>query len=247
MTAELKGRTALVTGGSRGIGAAIAKRLAEAGADVALTYQSHVDRAESVVAAITGSGRRGLAIAADSGDPAAVRAAVQRTVGELGRIDILVNNAGVSVQKPVDELTLEEIDRTLDVNVRAPLLAAQEAARHMGQGGRVITIASNVTERTPFPTMTLYALSKTALIGLTKGLARDLGPREITANLVSPGPIDTEMNPADGPNAAAVNDLIPRGRYGTADDVAWTVVHLAGPAGRNINGANVAVDGGITA
>jgi len=247
MTGQLDGQVALVTGGSRGIGAAIATRLAEAGADVAITYQRSADRAQAVVDVIAATGRRGLAIAADSGDPEAMPAAVQRTVTELGRIDILVNNAGVSVQKPLDELELEEVNRTLEVNVRAPVLAAQAAARHVGEGGRIITIGSNVTERTPFPGMTLYALSKSALVGLTKGLARDLGPRGITANLVSPGPIDTEMNPADGPDASAVNELVARGAYGSVDDVAWTVVHIAGPAGRNINGANIAVDGGITA
>ena len=247
MTAVLECRVALVTGGSRGIGAAIALRLAQDGADVALTYQHNADRADAVVDQIKAVGRRALVIRADSGDPAAVVGAVEQTVAEFGRLDILVNNAAAFVVGPLYDLRLADVNRTLNVNVRAPFLAAQAAARHMTEGGRIITIGSNVIERIPFPGMTLYALSKAALVGLTKGLARDLGARGITANLVSPGPTDTELSPADAPNADVIRGLTAVGRYATPADIAATVAHLAGESARNITGANIAVDGGITA
>ncbi len=247
MSRTLDGTVALVTGGSRGIGAAIALRLAEDGADVVLTYQRSAEQAAGVVDRITALGRRALAVRADGGDPAEVTEAVERTVAEFGRLDILVNNAAVFVVGPLDDLSLEDVDRTLHVNVRAVFVASQAAARHMTDGGRIISIGSNVIERTPFAGMALYSMSKAALVGMTKGLAQDLSPRGITVNLVSPGPIDTDMNPADGPNASAINELVPLGRFGTPDDVAATVSHLAGDAGRFITAASVAIDGGITA
>ncbi|WP_437634580.1 SDR family oxidoreductase [Sorangium sp. So ce854] len=244
---ELAGKVALVTGGSRGIGAAIARRLARGGADVALTYVSAAERARAVVGEVEAAGRRGLAIAADSADSAAVVGAVERTVAELGRIDILVNNAGIALMGPLEAVTLDDVDRTLAIHVRSVFLASQAAARHMGAGGRIVSIGSCLAERAPGPGTTLYSMSKAALVGLTKGLARDVGPRGITANLVQPGPIDTDMNPADGPGADGQRSLLAVGHYGSADDIAATVAHLAGEGGRFITGATIAVDGGFAA
>ncbi|GLY74418.1 SDR family NAD(P)-dependent oxidoreductase [Actinoallomurus iriomotensis] len=244
---EIEGKVALVTGGSRGIGAAVALRLAEGGADVALTYERDTVRADAVVDQIKGIGRRGLAIQADSADVAALTAAVDTAVGTFGGLDILVNNAGVFIVGPLDDLGPAELDRTLAVNVRAPFVASQAAARHMTEGGRIISIGSNMAERATFPGFTLYALSKTALVGMTKGLARDLGPRGITANLVHPGPTDTDANPADGPNADAIRGFTALGRYAEPRDIAATVAHLAGDGGRYVTGAVINVDGGFTA
>lgn len=243
----LNGKAALVTGGSRGIGAAIAERLADEGADVALTYLDSADRADQVVARIRRAGRCAVAIAADSGDPHQVTGAVDRAAAELGRLDVLVSNAGVFPFVPLDEVTVEEIDRTLAVHVRGVYVAAQAAARHMGPGGRIITIGSCFAERVPYAGLSLYATSKSALVGLTKGLARDLGDRAITVNLVHPGSTDTEMNPADGPGADAEREYIPLGRYAEPEEIAATVAHLAGEGGSYINGASIAVDGGFAA
>jgi 3-oxoacyl-[acyl-carrier protein] reductase len=243
---DIEGKVALVTGGSRGIGAAVAVRLAEGGADVALTYERETERADAVVDQVKGAGRRGLAIQADSADVAAVTAAVDTTVATFGRLDILVNNAGVFLVGPLDDLGPAELDRTLAVNVRAPFVASQAAARHMTAGGRIISIGSNMAERAVFPGFTLYALSKTALIGMTKGLARDLGPRGITANLVHPGPTDTDANPADGPNADMIRGFTALDRFAEPGDIAATVAHLAGDGGRYITGAAINVDGGFT-
>jgi 3-oxoacyl-[acyl-carrier protein] reductase len=242
----LNGKVALVTGGARGIGAAIALRLAQDGADVAITYENSADRAAVVAKQVETLGRRALAVRADSADPAAVRAAVDRTAAELGRLDILVNNAGVFLVGPVTELGDDEVERTLAVNVRAPFLAAQAAARHLTEGGRIINIGSNVGERAVFPGLSLYSMSKTALAGLTRGLARELGPRGITANLVNPGPTDTDANPADGPNAAVIAGFTALGRYAAPADIAATVAHLAGPEAGYVTGAVVNVDGGFT-
>lgn len=244
---ELAGKAALVTGGSRGIGAAIAIALAREGADVAITYVSAADRAQAVVAQIQALGRRALAIRADSADMAEVKAAVERTAAEFGALDILVNNAGIALMGPLQDVTLDDIDRTLSIHVRASFVAAQAAARHMGEGGRIINIGSCLAERVAGAEMTLYAMSKAALIGLSKGLAFDLGPRGITANTVHPGPIDTDMNPADGEGANGQRDKIALGHYGSAEDIATTVAHLAGPGGRFISGASIAVDGGFAA
>ncbi|MBV2155008.1 SDR family NAD(P)-dependent oxidoreductase [Kitasatospora sp. SUK 42] len=243
--AALDGKVALVTGGSRGIGAAVALRLAEDGADVALTYQGSAERAEAVVAKITAMGRNGWAVRADSADPEAVRAAVAAVAERFGRLDILVNNAGVGAAGPIEEAPLDEVDRVLEVNVRAPLLYAQAAASHLTEGGRIVNIGSCIAQRVAFPGATLYATSKAALIGLTKGLARELGPRGITANLVHPGPIDTDMNPSDGESADLQRGFIALGRYGAVEDVAAAVSYLAGEGGRNVTGAELSVDGGF--
>ena len=243
----LEGKAALVTGGSHGIGAAIAKRLAREGADVALTYLSAADRAKAVVSEIEKEGRQGLAIPADGADPKAVVGAVERTVGELGRLDILVNNAGIFPNGPLEDVTLEEVDRTLAVHVRAVFVASQAAAKHMGSGGRIISIGSCFAERVPYAGISLYAMSKSALLGLTKGLARDLGERGITVNLVHPGNTDTDMNPADDPTADEERSLTALGHYGSTEDIAATVAHLAGGGGGYITGTSIAVDGGYAA
>jgi 3-oxoacyl-[acyl-carrier protein] reductase len=244
---DLEGRVAVVTGGSRGIGAAVALRLARDGADVAITYRSAADSAAQVVKEIEQIGRRGLAVQADSADAAAVRAAVDTVVAELGGLDILVNNAGVFPYGPFEEVTLDELDRVLAIHARAAFVAAQAASPHLGDGGRIISIGSNLAERVPFPGIALYAMSKSALLGYTRALARELGPRGITVNVVQPGSTDTDMNPADGDSAEHQRSLAALGRYQTADELAATVAHLAGPGGRTITGASLLVDAGTNA
>ncbi|OAR24115.1 oxidoreductase [Streptomyces sp. ERV7] len=244
---DLTGKVALVTGGSRGIGAAIAKRLAAAGAAVALTYVQAVDQARAVAKDIEADGGRALVIQADLTQPTAAADAVERTVRALGRIDILVNNAGFLTYGPLDDVSVDELDRVLAVDVRSVFLAAQAAARHMGDGGRIISIGSCFNGRVPGANFVLQAMAKTALVGLTKGLARELGPRGITATLVDPGPIDTDMNPAAGETADFQRSLTALGSYGNADDIAAAVAYLAGPGGRYVTGTALAVDGGYTA
>ncbi|SFK37844.1 3-oxoacyl-ACP reductase family protein [Methylorubrum salsuginis] len=244
---ELAGKRALVTGASRGIGAAIALALAGRGADVAITYERSADRAAEVVRQIEAKGRRGLALQADSADPAAVRRSVEATVEGLGGLDILVNNAGIARGGTVAEMDLADIDALLNVNVRAVVLASQAAIPHLGSGGRIVTIGSCLAERVPFPGVTVYSMTKSALLAFTRGLARELGARDITVNLVQPGGTDTDMNPADGPHSAGILAHTPLGRYGTPDDVAATVAFLAGPAARQITGTTLTVDGGLNA
>ncbi|KVT46620.1 SDR family NAD(P)-dependent oxidoreductase [Burkholderia multivorans] len=244
---RLQGKRALVTGGSRGIGAAIAKRLAADGADVAITYEKSAERAQAVVAEIETLGRRAVAIQADSAEPAAVRAAVDRAADTLGGLDILVNNAGIFRAGSLDALTLDDIDATLNVNVRAVIVASQAAARHLGEGGSIVSTGSCLATRVPDAGMSLYAASKAALIGWTQGLARDLGPRGITVNIVHPGSTDTDMNPADGEHADAQLARMAIPRYGKADDVAALVAFVVGPEGRSINGTGLTIDGGANA
>ncbi|MFF5573610.1 SDR family oxidoreductase [Streptomyces luteogriseus] len=238
-------KVALVTGGSRGIGAATAVRLAREGADVAVTYVNGKEAAEDVVRAVEALGRRGVALRADTGDAAEAAGVVDAAAEALGRLDILVNNAGVGVLGPLDTLSLADVDRVLDINVRGVFLASQAAAARLPEGGRIITIGSCVAQRVPGPGGTLYATSKAALAGLTKALARELGGRGITANLVLPGPIDTDMNPADGPYASGQAAMTALGRFGTAQEVASTVAHLAGAT--YVTGAEFPVDGGHAA
>jgi 3-oxoacyl-[acyl-carrier protein] reductase len=244
---ELSGKVALVTGGSRGIGAAIAQRLAHDGAAVAFTYVTAAGQAQAVAKQIDADGGRVLVIQADNADPGAVTGAVEQTVREFGRLDILVNNAGIVIGGPLEEMTVEQADRLWAVDVRAVFAATQAAARHMSDGGRIITIGSALAERVPVPGLTLYTMVKAALTGLTKGLARDLGPRGITATVVHGGLIDTDMNPANGPAAAFLSTVPALGHYGTAGDIAATVAHLAGDGGRYITGTAITVDGGFAA
>ncbi|SEH87019.1 NAD(P)-dependent dehydrogenase, short-chain alcohol dehydrogenase family [Mycolicibacterium rutilum] len=245
--AELSGKSALVTGASRGIGAEIAVRLAELGADVAVTYAQSKERADAVVDRIAAHGRRGLAIRADSAVAGDVIAAVDETAAAFGGLDILVNNAGVFPFGPIEGVPLEEVDRTLDIHVRAVYLASQAAVRHMPDGGRIISIGSNLAERVPAPGVTLYAMSKAALLGFTRGLARDLGERAITVNLVQPGSTDTDMNPADAPGADSQRALSALKRYAAPGEIADTVAFLAGDRAANITGAVLTVDGGTNA
>ncbi|MGO7093102.1 SDR family oxidoreductase [Rhizobium leguminosarum] len=242
---ELAGKRALVTGGSRGIGAAIALALADKGADVAITYERSADRAAEVVRAIERKGRRALAIQADSADPAAVKRSVEEAAQALGGLDILVNNAAIALYGAIADVSVEQIDALLDVNVRSPLLASQAAIPYLQAGGRVITIGSVGAERIVGDTGTVYFMTKSALHSFTRGLARELGSRDITVNLVQPGSTDTDMNPADGDFADFQRALIPLGRYGEPEDVAAAVAFLASPAARHITGTILTVDGGL--
>ena len=248
MNRRLEHKRALVTGGSRGIGAAIVKRLAGEGAHVALTYAGSRDQAEEVVVAARTAGVTALAIQADSSDAGALVSAVEQTVRELGGIDILVNNAGIAVVAPVDDFKLEDFDRTLAVNVRAVFVATQAAVKHMQAGGRIINVGSCNAERMPFVGGSVYAMSKAALVGLVKGLARDLGPRGITINNVAPGPVNTDMNPAASDFARlTVERFMALPRYGTTDEIASLVAWLASPEASYVTGANLAIDGGYSA
>ncbi|WP_413623511.1 3-oxoacyl-ACP reductase family protein [Luteibacter sp. Lutesp34] len=243
----IQGKSALVLGGSRGIGAAIARRLAAGGASVALTYVQGATAAQAVVDEIEKAGGHAIAIQADSADEKAIEAAVVRTREAFGALDILVNNAGVLALAPIEEFTTEDLDRTLAVNVRAAVIASRAAARVMGQGGRIIHIGSTNAERMPFAGGAVYAMSKSALQGLTQGLARDLGPKGITVNVVQPGPVDTDMNPASGPMAQGLIPMLAAGRYGHPDEVASFVAYLAGPEAGYITGASLMIDGGFAA
>jgi len=247
MSPSLQNKRALVTGGSRGIGAGIVKRLAREGADVALTYVSKPEQANETANAAQAFGVKALAIQADSGDAKAVLVAVERTVSELGGIDILVNSAGVLAMAPIDDFRLEDFDRTVAVNLRAVFIATQAAVKHMKSGGRIINIGSCNAERMPFAGGAVYAMSKAALVGLVKGLARDLGPRGITINNVQPGPTDTDMNPANGPFADALRTFMAVPHYGSTDDVAAMVAYLAGPEAGFVTGASLTIDGGFNA
>jgi 3-oxoacyl-[acyl-carrier protein] reductase len=243
----LSGKTALVTGGARGIGAGIARRLAAEGMSVAITHSASAEKANELIAEIRANSGTAMAIAADAADANAVAAAVARTIAEFGRLDVLVNNAGMGVAAPIEDMTLEDYDRCFAVNVRAVFVAMQAAARHMGPGGRIITIGSANGDRIPFGAGSVYAATKAAVAGLTRGAARDLGPRGITVNVVQPGPIDTDMNPADGPYAASSLAAVALGHYGQPRDVAAMVAFLASPDSGFITGASLNVDGGYNA
>lgn len=243
----LKDKRALVTGGSRGIGAAIAQALAENGADVVITYQNSAQRAARVVASIEKLGRRGFAVQADSADPEAIKRAVSATVATLGGLDILVNSAAIGLAGPVAEVDLAEFQKVMDVNVRGPFVAAQAAIPHLPKGGRIISIGSALAERVPFPGVTPYAMSKSALLSFTRGLSRELGPQGITVNLVLPGSTNTDANPADGESADFQRSLSSIGRYAEPREIADAVVFLAGPAANMVTGSTLTVDGGANA
>jgi 3-oxoacyl-[acyl-carrier protein] reductase len=247
MTRKLEGKIALVTGGSRGIGAAIAKRLAADGANVAITYTKGADAAASVVKEIESAGRKAIAIQADATDAGAVDAAVEKTVTTFGRLDVLVNNAGTAIPKTFEETTLEEMDRVLDVNVRGVFIATQAALKHMKSGGRIIMIGSSVGERVLVPGLVPYAATKGAVKIFTQALSRELGSRGITVNNVQPGPIDTDLNPATTEWAVPQKAATALDRYGHVDEIAAMVAFVAGPESSYITGANLTVDGGMNA
>jgi 3-oxoacyl-[acyl-carrier protein] reductase len=245
--ANLSNKSALVTGGSRGIGAAIAKRLAAEGASVAITYTRGANAAAEVVQTIKAAGGKAIAIQADASDAKAVNAAVEQTVAAFGQLDVLVNNAGTAIPKPFEETSLEEMDRVIDINLRGVFIATQAALKHLGDGGRVITIGSCVGERMGTPGLVAYAATKGAVKMFTQGLSREVGPRGITVNNVQPGPIDTELNPAADEWAAPQIANTALKRYGHVDDVAALVVFVAGSEAGYITGASLTVDGGTNA
>jgi len=243
--APLAGRRALVTGGSRGIGAATVRRLAADGAAVAFTYQSSPDAAQDLVDELEATGAKVAAIKADSADALAVAAAVDEAVERLGGLDILVNNAGVAHIAPIDDFPLEEFDRLVNINVRAVFAAIQRAIPHLGQGGRIITIGSVNGDRSPVGGLSVYSMTKAAVAGLTRGLVRELGPRGITINNIQPGPIATDMNPDEGELAESLRPLIAVGRYGQPRDVASAVAYLASPESGFVTGVSWNIDGGF--
>jgi len=246
-TKTLQGKVAFVQGGSRGIGASIVKRLAREGAKVAFTYVSSAKRADALVNEVIADSGEAFAIMADSADAAAVQQAIRTAVAHFGGLDILVNNAGVLAWGSTEELTLEQLDHTLAINVRSVFVASQEASRHMTDGGRIINIGSTNAQRIPVAGGAVYAMSKSALVGLAKGMARDLGPRGITVNNVQPGPVDTEMNHADGEGGEYLKGLMALGRYGRAEEVSSFVAYLAGTEAGFITGASLTIDGGFSA
>ncbi|MCE3253585.1 MAG: oxidoreductase [Cellvibrio sp.] len=241
----LAGKVALVTGGSRGIGAAIAKRLANQGATVAITYASNVSSAEEVVSDIRNAGGRAIAIQANSAKPQDLKHAVAETVRQLGGLDILVNNAGVATMAPIDDFAEADFDHLLAVNVKGIFIAVQEALRHLKSGGRIINIGSINAEIVPFAGMSVYALSKGAIATFTRGLARDLGARGITANNIQPGPVDTDMNPATGDFADTLRGIMALPRYGKAEEIAGLVAYLASDEAAYVTGASWNIDGGF--
>lgn len=244
---KLQNKTAMVTGGSRGMGKAIAKALAAQGANVALTYVHSKEKAENVVVEIKLAGGNAIAIKADNASNSEVTAAVNEAVQNFGSIDILVNNAGIAIGKPLNDYTIQDYEDTMGINVRAVFVAAQEAVKHMPDGGRIITIGSNMGDNAVSENMTLYTASKSALQGLTRGMARDLGTRKITVNLVQPGPVDTDMNPENTELADFLRTRMPLGEYGKTEDIAAMVSFLAGDESKFITGAILTVDGGFNA
>jgi 3-oxoacyl-[acyl-carrier protein] reductase len=243
----LAGKVAFVTGGSRGIGAAIAKRLARDGASVAITYTKGADAAASVVKEIESAGGKAIAIQADAADAKAVKAAVEKTVATYGRLDVLVNNAGTAIPKPFEEATLEELDRVIDINLGGVFIATQAALKHMQDGGRIIMIGSCVGERMATPGLASYAATKGAVKMFTQGLSREVGSRGITVNNIQPGPIDTDLNPAAGDWATPQIANTALKRYGHVEEVAALVAFVAGPEAAYITGANLTIDGGTNA
>jgi 3-oxoacyl-[acyl-carrier protein] reductase len=244
---KLENKVALVTGGSRGIGAAIVRRLAAEGARVAFTYTRSAEKANALAAEVNASGGQAIAIGADSANTSDIINSVNKTVAEFGGLDILVNNAGIYIGKDFHEHTIDEYDQIMTVNVKAVYVATQEAVKHLKAGGRIITIGSNMADNAIGAQTTLYTMSKSALQGFTRGLARDLGPKGITATLVQPGPTATDMNPAEGGHADHARSRMALGHYGAAEDVAATVSFLAGDEARQITGSWITIDGGFNA
>jgi 3-oxoacyl-[acyl-carrier protein] reductase len=244
---KLANKVALITGGSRGIGAAIAKRLAADGASVAITYAKDAKAASAVVKAIELGGGKAIAIQADAVEVEAVKGAVEKAVATFGRLDVLVNNAGTAIPKPFEETTLEEIDRVININIRGVFVTTQAALKHMNDGGRIINIGSAVGERVLVPGLVPYSATKGAVKIFTQALSREVGSRGITVNNVQPGPIDTDLNPASGDWAVPQKAVTALDRYGSVDEIAAMVAFVAGPESSYITGANLTVDGGMNA
>jgi 3-oxoacyl-[acyl-carrier protein] reductase len=247
MFKKLEGKVALVTGGSRGIGAAIAKRLAADGAHVAITYAKDASAASEVVKAIEHDGGKAVAIQADAANVEAVKAAVEKTVAIFGQLDVLVNNAGTAIPKTFEETTLEEMDRVIDINVRGTLATTQAALKHMKSGGRIISIGSAVGDRVQTPGLVAYSATKGAVKIFTQALSREVGGRGITVNNIQPGPIDTDLNPASGDWAVPQKAATALDRYGSVDEIAAAVAFIAGPESSYMTGSNITVDGGMNA
>jgi 3-oxoacyl-[acyl-carrier protein] reductase len=247
MNTPLNGKVAFINGGSRGIGAATARRLAREGATVAIGYFSSAIAAEALVEEIKAAGGRAIAIQADAAEATSLTNAIDSVAKQFGRLDILVNSAGVLFVGPLADFSLEDFDRTIAVNVRSVFVASQAAAKHMQDGGRIINIGSTNAQRMPFAGGAAYAMSKSALIGLVKGMARDLGPRGITVNNVAPGPVDTDMNPENAEFGATMHDLMAIRRHGKADEIAAMVAYLAGPEAGFVTGGDLLIDGGFAA
>ena len=244
---DLKGKRALVTGGSRGIGAAIVSALAHSGADVAFTYRHSEERARTLVRHIEPQGRRAIAIQADGADPEAIARSVREAVSTLGGIDVLVNSAAIGHSGLIADLDLADYQTLMDTNVRAPVLFSKAVIPHLGEGGRIISIGSGLAERVPFPGVTAYAMTKAALLAFTRGLSRELGPKGITVNIVHPGSTDTDANPADGPAADFQRGMTSLGRFARPEEIANAVVFLASPAASVITGASLVADAGAIA
>jgi 3-oxoacyl-[acyl-carrier protein] reductase len=247
MTKQFTGKVAFINGGSRGIGAATARRLAQEGATVAISYQSSSAAADALVNDIQAAGGSAIAIQADSADAGALTRAIDSVAERFGRLDILVNSAGVLRLGPVDQFSIDDFDQTVAINVRAVFVASKAAAAHMGEGGRIINISSTNAARMPFVGGAVYAMSKSALTGLVKGMARDLGPKGITVNNIQPGPIDTDMNPETSDFALGLHGLMALPRHGRPEEVAAMVAYLAGPEAGFVTGADLLIDGGFAA
>lgn len=238
-------KVAFITGGSRGIGAAIVKRLAGEGADVAFTYASGAEKADALLAEISKNGGKAIAIQADSADAQAIEAAVEKTVATFGKLDILVNSAGVAIMGSPEHFLLEDFDKTFNINVRAHFVAIKAAAKHLTRGGRIVNIGSINADSMPFQGGGVYAMSKAAVQGMTRGFARDFGPLGITVNNIQPGPVNTDMNPENGEFADYLKTFLSVGRYGQPEEIAAMVAYLAGPEAGYINGASLNIDGGF--
>jgi 3-oxoacyl-[acyl-carrier protein] reductase len=244
---QLNGKVALVTGASRGIGAAIARRLACEGAEVIITYPNSRDGPEKTLRAIRDAGGDSWAIEADSFDPQAVESSVEQVVAERGGLDILVNNAGIIVVGRIDEFESNDFERMVAINIRAVFVASRAASRHLREGGRIITIGSCNGDRIPFEGGSVYAMTKAAVAGLMRGVARDLGPRGITVNTIQPGPTNTDLNPSDGPYAPVLLPMMALGRFAQPDEIAAMVAYLASPEAAFVTGATLTIDGGFNA
>ena len=244
MAERVGGKVALVTGGSRGIGAGIVRRLAVDGAGVAFTYATSGAKAQELVREVEASGGNAIAFKADSGSAEELQNVVNQTVSKLGSLDIFVSNAGILKIALLDQFTLEDFDQMLAVNVRAAFVGIQAAARDMKDGGRIITIGSNTAIRTAFPGASVYTMTKSALTGLVRGAAIDLAPRSITVNNVQPGPTATDMNSA---RVDLIRALIPLKRMGDVSEIAGLVAYLASEEAGFITGASLTIDGGYVA